>query len=203
MTNPDYTHAVLVVDRSGSMMDTQQAAQGGIDNFIEEQKNGEGRLTLTIIEFDNQIDTVCDFMPIEEVNSYHLSPRGATALFDAIGVAINSTGEKLAELPEEDRPGKVVVTIVTDGYENSSREFNSFAIKDLISHQEEKYSWAFGFLGADLSSSQGSTINIHNSTSYDSNNTGVAYAAASAALTRTRASSAPAAASYSLPEYAE
>ena len=75
-------------------------------------------------------------------------PRGSTALLDAVGRAINETGDRLAKTPEQDRPGLVVFVIVTDGQENSSKEFSKARIKEMIDEQQKKYNWQFTFLGA-------------------------------------------------------
>ena len=78
------------------------------------------------------------------------APLGMTAMLDAVGKTINSVGQQLAELPEEERPEKVMVTIVTDGVENASKEYTWENVKKMITHQREKYSWIFTFLGANI-----------------------------------------------------
>ena len=88
-------------------------------------------------------------LPIADVPEYRLEPRGWTALLDALGRAIVETGERLEKMREEDRPGLVVCVIVTDGHENSSREFTLEQIKSMIEHQHDVYKWQFNFLGAD------------------------------------------------------
>lgn len=75
-------------------------------------------------------------------------PKGVTALHDAIVRASNEFGETLSALPEDERPGTVMVVIVTDGHENASRESNTNDVKDLITRQEGTYSWNYVFLGA-------------------------------------------------------
>ena len=71
-----------------------------------------------------------------------------TALLDAVGRAINETGERLAKLDEKDRPGLVVFVVMTDGLENSSSEFTKPQIKEMIERQQRQYQWHFTFLGA-------------------------------------------------------
>ena len=88
-------------------------------------------------------------MPIQQASGYELVPRGMTALLDAVGRAINETGERLAKMAEEDRPGLVIFVVVTDGHENSSKEFNKSQIREMIERQQNEYSWHFTFLGAD------------------------------------------------------
>jgi hypothetical protein len=71
-----------------------------------------------------------------------------TALLDAVGRAVNETGQRLSRMDEADRPGLVVFVIVTDGAENSSHEFTKAQIKEMITHQQSVYNWQFVFLGA-------------------------------------------------------
>lgn len=152
MTNKDKTELVLIVDRSGSMMDILEDAQGGINSFIEQQKEGEGEAYLTLCQFDTEYEFVHQGTNVKDVGKYTLVPRGGTALNDAIGRTINETGERLAKLPEDQRPGMVIVMVVTDGMENSSREFSGSKVKEMIAHQRDKYSWNFNFLGVDEAS---------------------------------------------------
>jgi hypothetical protein len=73
-----------------------------------------------------------------------------TPLLDAAGRMINDLGSSLGGLPENLRPGKVIVIIITDGQENSSREMNAAQIKSMITLQENTYDWQFVFLGANF-----------------------------------------------------
>jgi Mg-chelatase subunit ChlD len=147
--NNNLAELVLVVDRSGSMISCRADAEGGVNSFIKSQQTGDANLTL--VEFDTHYDFVCKGVPIQNAPVYKLVPRGYTALYDAVGRAIVETGARLEALPEAERPGCVIVVIVTDGQENRSAEFNRQQIKDMITHQQEKYNWKFTFIGADAS----------------------------------------------------
>jgi len=87
-------------------------------------------------------------VPIQNVPKYELVPRGMTALLDAVGRAINETGERLAKMAESDRPSLVIFVVMTDGHENSSKEFNKSQIKEMVERQQNDYDWHFTFLGA-------------------------------------------------------
>jgi hypothetical protein len=78
--------------------------------------------------------------------------RGMTALLDAVGRTINHIGEKLSNMAEADRPGKVMVLIITDGLENSSHEFSQDQIKEMVERQKNTYKWEFLFFGANIDS---------------------------------------------------
>lgn len=145
-----YTHIIAIIDRSGSMSHLRNEVIGGFDTFVDDQKKAEGTATMTLIQFDNQYEVDFDFLNIQEVPNITYSPRGCTAMLDAIGKAINSTGEKLAGMDESDRPEKVIVMIQTDGEENASREYNADTIKKMITEQESTYNWDFVFLGANM-----------------------------------------------------
>jgi uncharacterized protein YegL len=146
--NKDLIDITIVMDRSGSMISCQKDAEGGLNSFIEKQKAEPGKASVTLVQFDNYVDFVFKAKDVMEVKHINLQPRGGTALFDAIGSAIVSTGARLKSMSEEERPGGVIFVIVTDGEENSSTEYRAATIKSMIEHQQAKYNWQFTYLGA-------------------------------------------------------
>ncbi|MGI6124498.1 MAG: vWA domain-containing protein, partial [Acetivibrionales bacterium] len=75
---------------------------------------------------------------------------GSTALIDAIGRTIHKIGNAQKHTAEDYRAEKVMFVIITDGEENSSREYSSEKVKKMIEHQKAKYGWEFIFLGANI-----------------------------------------------------
>ena len=153
MTDKNLTEIICVVDRSGSMSSCWDDAVGGFDTFVKDQKEaGIGECKFTLVTFDTRYDVVYDAEPIENVKSLKelCAPRGGTALFDAIGTAIATVGMRLNKTPEEKRPGNVIMVILTDGAENSSREYGHVTVKDMIEHQTNKYGWQFMFLAQNI-----------------------------------------------------
>lgn len=151
--NLDYTDVTLLVDRSGSMVSCWSDAVGGIQSFIEEQQKTPGKMTFTLSVFDGVKDSVLDAVDIHSVKATELKvpgPRGGTALLDAIGGLMNDTGARLAAMPEEERPGRVIFAVITDGEENQSTEFTDEQIKNMIAEQKDKYSWQIAFLSSDI-----------------------------------------------------
>jgi hypothetical protein len=153
MTNPDYTHIALVVDRSGSMASIKTDMEGGLKTYLEEQAALPGKCLVDLTIFDTDIDQVYTGRPVGSA-TVGIVPRGATALLDAIGKTVVSLGERLAKLSEDDRPEHVIVATITDGYENSSREFTHGTLQQLIEEQQAKWNWKFVFLGAGLDASK-------------------------------------------------
>ena len=144
----DLTDITVVLDRSGSMAACQAEAENGLNRFISEQAKAPGEAIFTLVQFDDVYEFVYKGVLIQDVPKCRLVPRGMTALLDALGKAINETGERLAALPESERPGAVVFVIITDGQENSSQEFKREQIKAMIEHQQSVYNWQFTYLGA-------------------------------------------------------
>jgi len=143
---------VMVLDRSGSMSGCQDATIKGFNEFLKDQKKQPGEARLTLVQFDHKYENVYDGLALNDVpllTSQTFQPRGFTALLDAIGKTINSTGRRLEAMPEARRPGRVLFVILTDGHENHSREFNAKQVFAMIRHQEDKYGWKFVFIGAD------------------------------------------------------
>lgn len=140
ITNKGTDEIVCIVDRSGSMNSIRDEAQGGLNGFIEDQKK-VGKANLTIVQFDNEIDCVCDKVNLTEAAEYVLKPRGMTALLDAIGFVI-SDKEKYTS-----KDGKTIVVVLTDGNENCSKEWNQDKIFKLINERKED-GWEFMFLAA-------------------------------------------------------
>jgi hypothetical protein len=148
MTDPTYTDITMVLDRSGSMQSIRDDTIGGFDAFISEQRRLPGRCTVSLVQFDNVYEEVYTGRDLADVPSLTLAPRGSTAMLDAIGRAVNATGARLAAMPEDRRPGTVIVGIMTDGLENASREFTYPMVKAVIEHQEQVYGWTFMYMGA-------------------------------------------------------
>ena len=151
LSQPLFTEIAMVLDRSGSMADMATEAIGGFNSFLEDHQKQPGRAILTLVLFDHEYIVAQDGCPVQEVqkldaNSYQ--PRGTTALLDAIGRTIITVGERLNHTPEQERPGKVLIVILTDGLENASKEFSLKQINQMIQHQHDVYSWEFIFLGA-------------------------------------------------------
>lgn len=147
MTNPNATHITLIADRTGSMRAIQSDAEGAINQFLDEQRKLDDQCSLLLVDFDDQqpFRTVFDGR-IQDSVDYKLIPRGNTPLRDAVGKGIVITGERLAALAEDDRPGKVIFVVQTDGFENASREYTQDQVNAMIIEQTEKWGWTFVFM---------------------------------------------------------
>lgn len=148
MTDQNYTHIVIVLDSSGSMKFIEDETQQALSAFVNEQKLVPGKATLSYYTFNGFVNHEFSLKNLEDVSNLRLIPNGLTALHDAMGYAIETEGGALANLSDDARPGKVIVVVITDGYENASKEYTSSSVKALVEEQTNKYGWEFVFLGA-------------------------------------------------------
>ena len=170
--NAHYSEIAFVLDRSGSMKSCQQAAIEGFNQFLADQQKTDGLAKLTLVLFDDEYLVPISSIPVEEVvpltdDTYQ--PQGCTALLDAIGQTIDDLGQRLAALAEKDRPGQVIVALVTDGLENASQRFTWKEIAGKIKHQTDTYKWIFLFLGANqdaIATAANLSIAANNAASY-------------------------------------
>jgi Mg-chelatase subunit ChlD len=147
------TQISIVLDRSGSMSTVRDATISGFNEFIDGQKALPGEAQISLVQFDTEdaYEVLYEAKPIRDVPKMTVEtyvPRGGTPLHDAIGRTMDGLGAKLAKTSEAERPGKVVIVIMTDGLENSSKEYSPARIAEMIKHQREAYKWEFVFLGA-------------------------------------------------------
>jgi uncharacterized protein YegL len=144
----DYTEIVVLLDRSGSMQHGKTDHEGGLLSFVEDQQQLPGDVRFTLIQFDNvdPCESLYAGVPIGEVGQITLIPRGGTPLLDAIGLGVAHVVERL----QGSQPDQVVVMIITDGEENSSREYTRDQIKQMITEYETSHRWKFLYLGADV-----------------------------------------------------
>ena len=138
----------VVLDRSGSMQSCKVVTIDALNTYLKELKKEKiWNASLTLSTFDSiSIDIPISRRPIKRLRKFSLDllqPRGGTPLFDAIGLAIHDL-EQIKESTDENK----VLVIVTDGYENASREYTSENISSKIKEKEEA-GWLIIYLGAD------------------------------------------------------
>lgn len=142
------THIMFVLDESGSMHTVWDEAIGGYNAWLEGVQKEAVNTRLTLMKFDTEYRPLETDMPIAKakpLDKTRYEPRGMTALYDAIGHCVEEITQSVAK---DDR---ALVVILTDGHENSSREFNRQSIQSLIERLERKGNWTFTYLSASLS----------------------------------------------------
>ena len=166
MTKPNTTLITVILDRSGSMRPIAKDTIGGFNTFLADQKKDpadEARLTL--VQFDHEYDVIHNnklLAEVPELTGETYVPRGNTALLDALGRTITTTGQTLSAMPENERPEAVVVVVITDGEENASREYTKAQVAAMVKEQTDVYKWQFLFLGANIDAIQaGASVGVH------------------------------------------
>lgn len=191
VTNQNKTAILALLDRSGSMASIRSDAEGGLRTFIDDQRKEKGECSLRVCVFDTEYDEVYPSTDIQTAAYPEIHPRGATALLDAWGRALTEFGEELSALPESERPGTVIFVVVTDGLENSSREWTRDKVFEAVRRQTEQYGWTFLFLAANqdaVATGESLGVRANCSVTYSQSSAGVgaSYDALSQAVTRTR-----------------
>ena len=167
---------VLIIDKSGSMEAIKEDAIGGFNSFLSGQKKIDRPAKVTFVLFDDRYQLVHDGKEINKVESLTEEtyvPSGTTALLDAVGQTIDRVGERLDNLPEEEKPENVIFFILTDGLENASSDYTRDRVKEMIEHQQSKYDWEFIYGGANQDAfAEAGSIGIKAQNSFDFEATG-------------------------------
>ncbi|MDO4565080.1 MAG: hypothetical protein Q4C04_05650 [Clostridia bacterium] len=188
------TEIVFILDRSGSMAGLEADTIGGFNSMIKEQKKVSGTALISTILFDNKSEVIHDRVDVNSIalmTDREYSPRGCTALLDAIGDAIHHIGNVHKYARKEDVPERTMFVITTDGLENASHKYDARQVKKMIERQKSKYGWEFLFLGANIDAVETArsigierdrSVNFHN----DSAGIQLNYEVVSEAMTRVR-----------------
>jgi len=152
--NNHLTEVIFILDRSGSMSGLETDTIGGYNSFLDRQRQDPGESHITTVLFDDEYEILHDGVPSTKGRATDqqrpISPSAPRPCLDAVGRTIDQVGHRLSQTPEDQRPGKVIFVITTDGYENASRTYSWSQVRDMIRRQREIYSWEFLFLGADI-----------------------------------------------------
>ncbi len=142
---------LIIVDESGSMSIIRNEALAGLNETVEtcqkmQEMHPEMEQRITLISFDSgHFKVHFDNEPVmnaRKLTADDYRPNAATPLYDAIGKGIAKLN---AQTGEND---SVLVTIITDGEENCSQEYNLKLVKNLIEKQK-KQGWTFTLIGTD------------------------------------------------------
>jgi hypothetical protein len=158
------TEIVCILDRSGSMSSIRDDTIGSFNTFLKDQKELPGKATMSVMLFDDEYQMLYDGVNLECVEPLTTKtyvPGGTTALYDAIGIALNKAECRFKH------GNRVLVAIITDGQENASKEYNKCQIMEFIKKCKNKYEWEFLYLSASPSAfSDSESIGIDRNRTY-------------------------------------
>ncbi|HEX5426622.1 MAG TPA: vWA domain-containing protein [Candidatus Acidoferrales bacterium] len=172
----------LIQDRSGSMSSVWEETLSGFKTYIEsmqadQKKDNEVEYIFSLTAFDTQIDVPYKGVPIADVDVHILKqygPRGSTALYDAVGKTLQALDDDKGLTFD-----KAIVVIVTDGKENSSREWSKDALHAAIDERVKRGNWTFTYLGTQPETwddAQSLGMGMGASATYNAKNAGATYA---------------------------
>ena len=147
----------VILDKSGSMSTKVQDVIGGFNLYLDElAKESAVDYGFSLTLFDTVVEMRYKATPLANVaklDDATYRPSGNTALLDAIGNTVQTVSTESFD--------KIITVIMTDGEENSSREWNLKAIRELIKTKEAAGNWTFVFLGANVDAfEQGANLGV-------------------------------------------
>ena len=146
---------LIIVDESGSMSSLKDATMSGVNETINTIRSAQTEFAatqehmLTLVTFDSGsnrpfVRTVIDTMPIEKVGVFNdYTPRGFTPLYDAIGESLTALYNKI----KDNKNAMAVVTVLSDGEENDSKEWSAMRLRTLIERLKSD-GWSFSYMGS-------------------------------------------------------
>lgn len=140
---------LIILDESGSMDHIKHAAIDSVNETLQsirgaQKENENQEHFVSFVTFNSDVRTIFDCVPadsVKDLTSKDYTPSCLTALYDAMGMSLTTLREHVKE------DDKVLVTIVTDGMENASREYSGAAIKTLVDELKAR-GWIFAYMGA-------------------------------------------------------
>jgi len=151
------TELVFILDQSGSMTGLEKDTIGGFNSMLAKQKALDSPCRITTVLFNHCCTLLHDRIDIQAVSPMterDYTVGGSTALLDAIGSSVDKLIRVQKNTAEEYRAEKVLFVIITDGEENSSREYTADRVKAMIEQEKSEYGWEFVFLGANIDAVQ-------------------------------------------------
>jgi hypothetical protein len=174
---------LIILDKSGSMSSIANAAisgfnetVGGIRSAQERFKDTQEHFVSLMIFCNCEKTMVYDMVPVNEVKeltSREYRPCCCTPLYDAMGISINALYNAIKD--KED--ATAVVTVITDGYENASKEYSGKAIKALVERMKNEEGWNFAYIGTNQDvEATASSLSIDHHMSFRDDEVGMAEA---------------------------
>jgi uncharacterized protein YegL len=146
------TKIIFVIDESGSMSSAANDVRGGFNSYVEDLRASGMAYSLTAIKFGTRVRPLFADLPLAEVpllDATNYTPRDTTALYDALGHAFAVAREKWATTEKPYGSDPVICVIMTDGFENASRDYDRASIVDGIAKRQQAGNWSFIYMGAD------------------------------------------------------
>lgn len=176
--DPNYTEVAVILDESGSMSPVHDDTIGGFNTLLKTQQETEGNVRLTLAKFDTEFAYIYNNESLHDLKSIDKSdytPRGGTALLDAIGTTVADMEKRFAGMNADKRPGNILVTVMTDGGENCSKEWTRETVKALLERLTAE-GWEFAFIGANqdaITTAKSYGFQAMNAANYGNNMNGI------------------------------
>ena len=178
MQNKHQVHNLIILDESGSMSSIKSSIINGFNELVQSLKGIEAQFPeqehlISMVSFNDLNNKILHFADrvnkLDAINDSTYNPEAMTPLFDAMGFSIS----KLKKYLEGKDNYSVLVTVLTDGEENSSKEYSGLAIKNLVDELKQQ-NWTFTYIGTGHDvEGMASKMNIQNTMTFDKNDSDI------------------------------
>lgn len=178
MDKKHQVHNLIILDESGSMNSIKETVIQGFNEMVQtikgiEQQFPEQEHFISFLSFNGLEQKLLHFIDpaskLKEIDAQSYHPNASTPLFDAMGFGINKLKQHLQDLTDYN----VLVTILTDGDENSSKEFSGKDIKELVEDLKQNR-WTFTYIGTDHDVEKiAFSLSINNTMVFEKNEAGI------------------------------
>ncbi len=153
---------ILVIDRSASMIDNIDNIKKGFNELVKEQISQKSENRFTVMGFNTSVKILSDanFPEVPDVSGEIIKVKGMTALLDSVGMAYNL-------ILKQNKIKDVTLTIITDGMENSSKDYTIEILDKMKKDIDTDYNLKMVFIGADENCLYGNPIALHAGQSID------------------------------------
>lgn len=178
--NKDKIFNFIILDKSGSMSSIAQAAitgfnetVGGIRVAQEKFADTQEHFVSLMVFCDCEKRLIYDNVPVakvKELTSRDYRPCCCTPLYDTMGISLTKLRKDIENIPNS----TAIVTVITDGLENASKEYRGPQVKALVEDLKQ-LGWTFAYMGTNHNvenvANELSFENVH-SFSYDAQGMG-------------------------------
>jgi hypothetical protein len=170
---------LIILDESGSMESIKKPSLTGLNETLQSIQNAQETHRelqnhfVTLVSFNSdRVKTILDLAPASDIRMLtgrDYQPNSCTPMYDAMGSSLS----KLRHQLNENEKNQVLVTIITDGYENASIEYSDKMIKHLV--EELKHAdWVFTYIGANHDvTAVADSLSVNNKMSFNADEAGV------------------------------
>jgi hypothetical protein len=141
VTKPGRSVIALLLDRSSSLAPLRDEVRAATADLLAHQAGLPGEVEVYLTTTGRRAGKLRGGVPAADASVPRLRGRGTDAVRDSLGALVSGLGRALAGMPEQERPDRVFVVVVTGGTDEGSATWGPDELRDLVAAQERDYAW--------------------------------------------------------------